>query len=66
MIQRSAGSRIAASLHQCLNINVWGQIRSHGNPFRASVLPGKVFWVNYANLCGLDLNGSGANTIGQS
>lgn len=48
--QRSAGSRIAASLHQGLNINVWGQISSRGNPFKAILLSGWWFWLIYANL----------------
>lgn len=37
---RSAGSRIAASLRQVLNINVWGQISSRDNPFKIISLSG--------------------------
>lgn len=48
--KRSAGSRIAASLHQGLNINAWGQISSRGNPFKAILLSGWWFWLIYANL----------------
>jgi len=48
--QRSAGSWIAASLHQGLNINVQGQISSRGNPFKAILLTGWCFWLIYANL----------------
>lgn len=47
---RSAGSRIAAFLHQGLNINVWGQISSRGNPFKAILLSGWWSWLIYANL----------------
>lgn len=50
--QRSAGSRIAASLHQGLNINVGGaQISSRGNPFKAILLCGWCFCLIYAHLC---------------
>lgn len=48
--QRSAGSWIAASLHQGLNINVQGQISSRGNPFKAILLTGWRFLLIYANL----------------
>lgn len=48
--QRSAGSRIAASLHQGLNINVRGQISSRGNPFKSILFAGWCFWLIYANL----------------
>lgn len=48
--RRSAGSRIAASLHQGLNINVRGQISSRGNPFKSMLLPGWCSWLIYANL----------------
>lgn len=46
----SAGSRIAALLHQGLNINVWGQISSRGNPFKATLLSGWWSWLIYADL----------------
>lgn len=46
--QRSAGSRIAVSLHHDLTINAWRQISSHGNPFKGHT---PLWLVPGLNLC---------------